>query len=119
MITTIGTILATHAAQNSAGPAIHRKVGNVWETINWSRYSNDAQSFAKSLIALGVSRGEAIGVLSGNRYEWFLTLAGCSIAGAMPAGIYSTNSPEEIAYVLNDSAAPVVIVENQQHMLGS
>ena len=34
-------------------------------------------------------------------------------AGAVPAGIYTTSSPGECAYILNHSEAPVLLVENE------
>jgi long-chain acyl-CoA synthetase len=34
-------------------------------------------------------------------------------AGAVPAGIYTTSSPSECAYILNHSEAPVLLVENE------
>ena len=36
--------------------------------------------------------------------------------GAVPAGIYPTNTAEECAYVINHSRAPVVLVQNQERL---
>ena len=38
---------------------------------------------------------------------------GAMAAGAIPAGIYTTSSPAECAYILNHSEAPVLLVENE------
>jgi long-chain acyl-CoA synthetase len=38
---------------------------------------------------------------------------GAMAVGAIPAGIYQTCSSEEIAYILNHSEAPIILVENK------
>jgi long-chain acyl-CoA synthetase len=37
-------------------------------------------------------------------------------AGAVPAGIYTTNSPTECRYIIGHSEAPLVVVENQSQL---
>ena len=37
-------------------------------------------------------------------------------AGALPAGIYPTNTAEECAYILNHSAAPVLLVQGPERL---
>ncbi|MBA2337367.1 MAG: AMP-binding protein, partial [Acidimicrobiia bacterium] len=68
---------------------------------------------AKSLIALGVEPGAVVTILGANRPEWTIIDVAAMAAGAVPAGIYATNSPAECRYIVEHSAAPIVVVENQ------
>ena len=52
-------------------------------------------------------------VLGFNRPEWVIFDVAAMAAGGAPAGIYTTSSPDEVAYVLNHLEAPVVLVENE------
>ena len=61
---------------------------------------------------LGLEPGQPVAVLGFNRPEWVIFDVAAMAAGGAPAGIYTT-SPDEVAYVLNHSEAPVVLVENE------
>ena len=69
-------------------------------------------SDAKALTASGVTSGQVICILGNNPAEWCEMDLGAMAINAIPAGIYQTCSPEEIAYILNHSEAPIILVEN-------
>ena len=56
---------------------------------------------AQSLIALGCAPHQAINILGWNSTQWFFAAMGGIFAGLTPAGIYITNAPDAVAYVLN------------------
>ncbi len=74
---------------------------------------DELQRAARALISLGFEpRGRAC-ILGFNRPEWVVFDLATMAAGGAPAGIYTTCSPDEVAYILNHSEAPVVLVENE------
>ncbi len=77
----------------------------------WSELERRAIRLAGGLADLGLVRGECYGMLLSCRPEFNL----CDIAGAMmgatPFSIYQTAAPEQIAYVVGDAAARIVITE--------
>ncbi len=97
-------------------PAYHTKVGGAWVPATWKTYADNVRAAAKSLIALGVEPGDAVTILSFNRPEWTIVDVAAMAAGAVPAGIYTTNSPTECRYIVGHSEAPVVVVENQDQL---
>ena len=85
---------------------------DVWEPTSWSEYANLIDAAAKSLIALGLQKSDAVCILGFNRLEWVTMDLAAMKAGGMSAGIYQTCAPEEIAYILNHSEAPFIVCEN-------
>ena len=66
---------------------------------------------AGGLHALGVGRGDTVGFMLINRPEFHLLDTAAMHLGAIPFSIYNTSSAEQIAYLLDDAANRVVIVE--------
>lgn len=94
-------------------PAYARRVDGIWRSVPWADYAEDVVRTGRALIALGVEPGAITAVLGFNRPEWTIfDLATMGVGGA-PAGIYTTSSPTEVAYVLNHAEAPLLLVENE------
>ncbi len=108
--------LERHAAERPHEPAIHEKLAGVWRSTSWRNYNNKTREFARALLAVGVGEGDAVAVLSSNRPEWVIAALGAMRVGGISAGIYATCSAEEIAYILNHSEAPIVVVEKPKHL---
>lgn len=79
---------------------------------SWRDYREEIRGVARSLIALGFEPGEKIGILGFNRPEWVESVLGAMSAGGAAAGIYTTNAPEQVAFVLGDCGARIAVVEN-------
>ncbi len=94
-------------------PAYFVKREDAWKATSWRTYADEVRAAAKSLIALGVEPGTAVNILGFNRPEWVIMDVAAMAAGAVPAGIYTTNSPAECRYIIAHSAAPVVLVEDE------
>ena len=74
------------------------------------------RSLSLGLIELGVAKGDKVSILANTRLEWtYFDFAALS-AGAVVVPIYQTNSPEECQYVLENSDAKVVVVEDDEQL---
>lgn len=67
-------------------------------------------------MALGLEPGGTIGVLGFNRPEWSKCVLGCMSAGGAAAGIYTTNAPEQVRFILDNCGARVIVVENAMQL---
>jgi len=67
---------------------------------------------ALGLIALGRQPGEAVALLSTSRAEWVQADFAIFSAGGITVPVYPTYPPDLIAYVINDSGARTIIVED-------
>ena len=79
--------------------------------LSWNELAAQVRRIAGGLNALGVKRGDTVSMLLNNRSEFIPTDLAAVSLGAVPFSIYQTSSPEQIEYVLQDSAARVIIVE--------
>ncbi|HYH52295.1 MAG TPA: long-chain fatty acid--CoA ligase [Acidimicrobiia bacterium] len=96
-----------------AAPAYYVRGAGGWDPTSWEGYATDVRRAGAALAALGVQPGQSVCILGANRPEWVILDVGAMAAGAIPAGIYTTSSPGECAYILNHSEAPVLLVENE------
>jgi long-chain acyl-CoA synthetase len=96
--------------------AYRYKDGTDWKPVTWGEHQETCKKISKSLMALGIRKGDKVTILSWTRLEWIqLDLATVSI-GAITVGIYQSSLPDDCAYIINHSDAAVLIVENQDQL---
>ncbi len=79
--------------------------------LTWNDVDKRVRAIAGGLNALGVARGDRVGMLLGARSEFIpIDLAAVSI-GALPFSIYQTLAPDQIEYVVEDSGTRLIITE--------
>ena len=105
--------LLQHRRIRPAAPAYFEKIGQAWAPTTWEEYTAQVRSAAKAMIALGVGPGQVVCMLGFNRPEWVIGQLAAMMIGGVGAGIYTTNSPSEVKYILGHSEAPLVILENE------
>jgi len=82
-------------------------------TISWADYAKRVERIAAGLDALGVSRGDTLGIMLINRPEFhYVDSAGIHL-GATPFSIYNTYTAEQIEYLVGDAANSVIVTEQQ------
>jgi long-chain acyl-CoA synthetase len=114
--TTLADLLPRAAEIYGDAPAVRYKEGDAWVDRSFNQVRDLARSLALGLIDLGVERGDKVSILGNTRPEWtYFDFAALS-AGATVVPIYQTNSPEECQYVLENSDAKAVIVEDEEQL---
>ena len=94
--------------------AIHYRRDGSWHVMNWKEVGTRSRAIACGLRALGLGAEQRTAILSGTRAEWILADMGILCAGGATTTIYPSNTPEECAYILQDSDSRIVFVENQR-----
>ncbi len=92
------------------------KQGGAWTEISFTAVGERVRALALGLIDLGVGKGEKVSILANTRLEWTLFDFAALTAGATVVPIYQTNSAEECHYVLENSDAKVVVVEDAEQL---
>jgi len=114
--TTLADLLPRAAQLYGSAPAIQFKDGGKWVTRSFAEVEKTVRDLALGLVDLGVAKGDKVSILANTRPEWtYFDFAALSI-GATVVPIYQTNSPEECQYVLENSDAKVVVVEDGEQI---
>ena len=106
---TIAEAFRITAAANEDRVAIRTRDGSVAWT--WGELRERVDALAGGLRALGVDRGETVALMLVNRPEFHLADLAVVTAGGTPFSIYQTYTADQIAYVVSDSGAKVIITE--------
>ena len=80
-------------------------------TITWAEYNRRVRDIAAGLAALGVRKGDTVGLMLTNRPEFHLCDTAAMHLGAAPFSIYNTSAPEQITYILGNAANSVMICD--------
>jgi long-chain acyl-CoA synthetase len=113
---TLADLLPRAAETYGDRPAVRFKDGGSWVDRSFNEVLEIVRPLALGLIALGIEKGDRVSILGNTRPEWtYFDFAALSI-GATVVPIYQTNSPEECRYVLENSDAKVVVVEDDEQL---
>ena len=116
MADTIPARLFDQAERRPGSPAYYEKTGGDWESVSWGEYADQVRRAGKSLVALGFAPGQHVAILGFNRPEWVILDVACMAVGGAPAGIYATNSSQEVQYIAQHSEAPIILVEDKAQL---
>ncbi len=97
-------------------PCYYNHNGTDWQPVTWRAHYEDIRVAARALLSTGFQSGQVVCVIGDNTPEWVTMDLAAMMAGGMSAGIYQTCSPEEIAYILNHSEAPILIAQNEKYL---
>jgi long-chain acyl-CoA synthetase len=86
----------------------------IWRRVSWDEAARAVEEIANGLLALGIRKGDAFGILGSTRLEWSLFDFALALVGAIGAPVYATSSPRDCAYVLRHADAVGVLVEDDE-----
>ena len=114
---TIADLLPVAVADHPTVPAVRYKDDTgAWVSKTYAEVGEIVRKLSLGLVDLGVEKGDKVAILSNTRAEWTYFDFAALTAGATVVPIYQTNSPEECQYVLENSDAKVVVVEDDEQM---
>jgi long-chain acyl-CoA synthetase len=97
------------AAEYADRPALRTKDDE--QRFTWGESAERVRRVAAGLAALGVGRGDTVGIMLTNRPEFHFADAGAMHLGATPFSIYNTSTAEQAGYLLGDAANRVLFTE--------
>lgn len=100
-------MVADAAARNPEGEAL--VCG--YSRMDWRGVAQRSQAIAAGFGKLGLQRGDRVAVLLGNRIEFVLTMFAAAHAGLVTVLLSTRQQKPEIAYVLTDCGAKLLIHE--------
>jgi len=77
----------------------------------WGELRERVDVLAAGLVGLGLERGQTIALMLVNRPEFHLCDLAAMMVGATPFSIYMQYTPEQVAFVVSDADARIIITE--------
>ncbi|NOY90878.1 MAG: long-chain fatty acid--CoA ligase [Deltaproteobacteria bacterium] len=108
--------IARWAESYPGQPALHERVDGRWRTLSWSEYHAALSDVGRGLIALGHEPGECVALVGRNSPAWVICEFGIQAARGVPAPIYVTNTPEQLAYIVKNSRAKIAIADGAEQL---
>jgi long-chain acyl-CoA synthetase len=87
-----------------------------WVPISSTEIYRNVVGVARTLESWGIGQGDRVAILSENRPEWTIADFAALALGAVTVPIYSTQTAEQTAYILNDSGARVIAVSTKSQL---
>lgn len=100
--------IADHATTAPQSPALIVADG---DTISYSRLHARSRRVAALLHEAGLRRGDGVALVLPNRPEFFEITWACQLSGLYYTAVNTHFTPEEVAYVIDDSDAKAVFVD--------
>ncbi|WIG61541.1 MAG: long-chain-fatty-acid--CoA ligase [Ktedonobacterales bacterium] len=76
----------------------------------WTELRDEVNRFARALMALGIRKGDRVGIWAPNCAEWTITQFACAKAGAILVNINPAYRLHELEYALNQSGCNTLVV---------
>lgn len=84
----------------------------IYQKITWQEIAAESLGVSAGLKSLGIQPGDRVCILSGTRLEWVVADLGIMGVGAVTVGIYPSSSADDICFIIHDSGAVAVFVED-------
>ena len=95
---------------------MYKDPSGQWVSKTYKEVGEVVKALSLGLMDLGIEKGDKVSILANTRPEWTYCDFAALSAGATVVPIYQTNSPEECQYVLENSDAVAVIVEDEAQL---
>ncbi len=109
---TVPQMLLRRIRETPDRPAFLHPEGEEWKTLSWRQAGDRVRAIACGLRSLGLAPEERCAIFSSTRVEWILADLGILCAGGATTTIYPANSEDDCVFILRDSEAAFVFVED-------
>ena len=90
------------------------KTGGIWVPISTTDFIERTVNVARGFISMGIQAGDRVAVASSNRLEWNILDIAVQKTGAILVPLYPNISENDYRFILNDCAAKICVVSNQE-----
>ena len=95
-------------------PYLWKKNNNIFESLSWEDVELAVKSIGRSLIDLGILKGDRVVILSENRPEWQIADLAVMSIGAITVPVYTTSTTADYSHVINHSGARCMIISSHE-----
>src|SRR5579863_8715999 len=114
-LATLNDIFFTAVERKLERAMLHREAGE-WLPISSQEFGRSTLRAARALQGWGIKKGDRVAILSENRPEWPMADMATLLLGAVTVPLYTTLTPEQTAFALNDSGCRAIFVSSEIHL---
>ncbi|HEU5339015.1 MAG TPA: AMP-binding protein [Sulfuricaulis sp.] len=103
-------------AQHPEKVAMREKDFGIWNEYSWAHWGEQARLVGMGLMALGLERGDRCSIAAEICREWLFADLGIICAGGITNGVYPTDSPAQVEYLINDSGSRFYFAEDEEQL---
>ncbi|MCA0215487.1 MAG: AMP-binding protein [Proteobacteria bacterium] len=116
METTFPQLLAQHAKDRPAAPAMREKEYGIWQTMTWAELARLVEHIACGLYQAGLVRGDHMVLVGGNRPRLYATMLAAQSLGAIPVPLYQDAVAAECVFPINNADVRFAFAEDQEQV---
>jgi long-chain acyl-CoA synthetase len=108
--------LAWRASAHPHAAAFLQKRHGVWRRWTWGEVADAVRAASAGLLAAGLARGEAVGIVSGARVEAVCLVHACQRAGLVPVLLSAGLAPGALATLSQQAGVVAFVAEDQEQV---
>ena len=82
-----------------------------WKTWTYKQYYDETSLVARAFLSLGLQRKDAVCIYGFNSPEWVMAEQGGIMAGGIAAGIYPSDTPQQVIFKAKHSSASIAVCQ--------
>ena len=112
----IPQVFFDRAAQRGGKTAHMVKRDGAWQEISWQELRDVVRHVARGLLTLDLQAGDRVAILSDSRAEWVQCDLGIMAAAGITVPIYASSTPDQAAYILQNSGATAMFIDTSAQL---
>ncbi|WP_299456007.1 AMP-binding protein [uncultured Microscilla sp.] len=89
--------------QKAQQPFLRQPYGKQWKTLTYAEAGQEARRMVSALQAMGLQKGDHVGILSKNCYHWILTDLALMMGGFVSVPFYASLPADQLKVVVEKS----------------
>src|SRR3984885_8723464 len=110
---TLVDVVALVAASKRERAVLWQDESGNWHPLSSAQLLAPVYTLANAFRSWGIVKGDRVALLAENRWEWPVVDFATLVLGGVDVPIYPTLTAQQIAVLLNDSAARIIVVSNE------
>ena len=96
--------------------ALREKDFGIWNEYTWGDWGEQARLVGLGLKALGLKRGDVCSIATDVNKEWLFADHGVIGVGGIVNGVYPTDAPNQVEYLINDRRTRFYFAEDEEQL---
>jgi long-chain acyl-CoA synthetase len=113
---TLPGLVYQQAQQRPKVVALRKKDHGIWKPTTWLGYFESMRAVGLALHALGLTGGDAVGIVAENEPAWLYADLGAQSVGALSVAAYPTQVADEVLFIMSHSKCRVIFCGDQEQV---